>query len=200
MKYEWRKSEKELYLPGTEPRIVAVPKQKFVAIKGAGDPNGVDFAERIGVLYSLAYAVRMMPKSGFTPDGYFEYAVYPLEGLWEGDPADKSSLSYVIMIRQPDFVTDEIFTRATETTKKKKPHSFLSDALFCEMEDGTSVQMLHIGDYDDEPSSFAKMDEFTKQNGLVRNTGAHREIYLTDASKTERTKLKTVLRYGVGKS
>lgn len=200
MKYEWKKQEKELYLPKPEPQIITVPNQKFFAIKGKGNPNEADFSDRIGVLYSLAYAVRMMPKSGFTPDGYFEYTVYPLEGVWDGNNAvDKSSFSYTIMIRQPEFVTAEIVAKALENTKKKKPHPFLSEVFFCEMEDGLSVQIMHVGDYDNEPLSFAKMNEFMVKNALVRNTDTHREIYLTDASKTERDKLKTVLRYSVGR-
>ena len=198
MKYEWKKHEKELYLPKSEPQIVTVPNHKFFAIKGKGNPNEAEFSEKIGVLYSLAYAVRMMPKYGFTPDGYFEYTVYPLEGVWDGaDAADKNTFSYTIMIRQPDFVTDEIVKFAFENTKKKKPHPFLSEAFYCEIEDSLSVQLLHVGDYDNEPLSFARMNEYMEHNGLVRNTDTHREIYLSDASKTDRDKLKTVLRYCV---
>jgi hypothetical protein len=131
MKSEWKKQEKALYLPKTEPQIISIPKHKFFAIKGKGDPNNVDFSEKVGVLYSLAYAVRMMPKSGFTPEGYFEYTVYPLEGVWSSNNVtDKSSYVYTIMIRQPEFVTDEIVAKVIETVKKKKPHQFLSDIFF----------------------------------------------------------------------
>jgi len=198
MKHEWKKQEKELYLPKDMPVLITVPKHKFFAIKGKGDPNGEDFSERIGVLYSLAYAVRMMPKSGFTPDGYFEYTVYPLEGVWENsDVADKNSYIYTLMIRQPDFVTDEIAEKAFEAVKKKKPHAFLSQTYFCEMEDGLSVQIMHNGDYDNEPVSFAQMQKYLDENGLIRKADNHREIYLTDANKVERDKAKTVLRYCV---
>ena len=190
MKYEWKKHEKELYLPKSKPQIITVLKQKFLAIKGKGNPNEIDFAERVGVLYSLAYAVRMMPKSGFTPEGYFEYTVYPLEGVWDCENVtDKSSYFYTIMIRQPDFVTDEIVAKVIESTNKKKPHPLLSEAFFCEMEDGLSVQMLHVGDYDNEPLSFAEMKKFMENNGLVRSTDQHREIYLSDARKIEKGKL-----------
>lgn len=198
MKHEWKKSEKELYLPKDTPRIVTVPKQKFFAVKGRGNPNNEDFAERIGVLYSLAYAVRMMPKSGFTPPGYFEYTVYPLEGVWEStDISDKNAYIYTIMIRQPDFMTEETVKKAMEIAKNKKPHPILDEAFFCELEDGLAVQMLHNGDYDDEPRSFAQMQQFLDENKLARYDGTHREIYLSDARKTERDKLKTVLRYKV---
>jgi len=198
MKYEWKKQEKGLYLPKDTPTVITIPKQKFFAIKGKGNPNEADFSERVSVLYSLAYAVRMMPKSGFTPDGYFEYTVYPLEGVWENtDVSDKGSFIYTIMIRQPDFVTAEISEKAFEITKRKKPHPLLAEAFFCEIEDGLSVQMLHNGDYDNEPVSFAKMQAFMSDGGLVRNSNNHREIYLSDATKTDRDKLKTVLRYSV---
>lgn len=198
MKYEWKKQEKNLYLPKSEPQIITIPKHKFFAIKGEGNPNGKEFVEKVGVLYSLAYAVRMMPKSGFTPEGYFEYTVYPLEGVWENsDVSDKSTYIYTIMIRQPDFVTDHVVAKAIEITKKKKPNLLLDKVFFFEMEDGLSVQMLHHGDYDNEPQSFAEMLKFMEKNDLVCNNDTHREIYLNDPSKTERNKLKTVLRYNV---
>jgi len=198
MKYEWKKQEKDLYLPKDTPTVITIPKQKFFAIKGKGNPNEADFSERVSVLYSLAYTVRMMPKSGFTPDGYFEYTVYPLEGVWENtDVSDKGAFIYTIMIRHPDFVTAEISEKAFETAKRKKPHPFLAEAFFCEIEDGLSVQMLHNGDYDNEPVSFAKMQAFMSDSGLVRHSNNHREIYLSDATKTDRDKLKTVLRYSI---
>ncbi len=200
MKHEWKKHEKQLYSPKTETQLLTVPKQKYFAIKGVGNPNSEDFAERIAVLYSLAYAVRMMPKSGFTPEGYFEYTVYPLEGVWEAcDMRNKDSYAYTIMIRQPDFVTSEITEMALQIAKKKKPHSLLDETYFCEIEDGLSVQILHEGDYDDEPFSFEKMLEFMKENGFTRKLDTHREIYLSDARKVERDKLKTILRYTITK-
>ncbi|WP_312649772.1 GyrI-like domain-containing protein [Aminipila sp.] len=200
MKHEWKKHEKQLYSPKTETQLLTVPKQKYFAIKGVGNPNSEDFAERIAVLYSLGYAVRMMPKSGFTPEGYFEYTVYPLEGVWEAcDMSNKDSYVYTIMIRQPDFVTSKIAEMALQIAKKKKPHSLLDETYFCEIEDGLSVQILHEGDYDDEPFSFEKMLEFMKENGFTRKLDTHREIYLSDARKVERDKLKTILRYTITK-
>lgn len=200
VKYEWKKQEKELYLPKEEPCLISVPKHKFFAVKGTGDPNGADFAERVGVLYALAYAVRMSPKSGLTPEGWFEYTVYPLEGVWENAVvSSKSTYAYTIMIRQPGFVTARVAQWAFESVKKKKPHPFLSEAFFCDIEDGLSVQILHTGDYDDEPESFAKLQAFMEENGLIRATGNHREIYLSDPGKAPRSMLKTVLRYRVGR-
>lgn len=198
MKHEWRKHEKELYAPKETPQLISVPKQKFFMIKGKGNPNDEDFSERIGVLYSLSYAVRMMPKSGFVPNGYLEYTVYPLEGVWEAcDTSDKSTFSYTIMIRQPDFITDEVVKRAFEIANEKKPHPLLKEAYYDEIEEGLSVQVLHIGDYDDEPESFEKITKFMNENNLQKKGETHREIYLSDARKVERNKLKTVLRYMV---
>jgi hypothetical protein len=202
MKHEWKKQEKELYLPKEVPTIVQVPRQKFFMIKGKGNPNDEDFSERIGVLYTMAYAVRMMPKNGFTPDGYFEYTVYPLEGLWdlteEGKTLDilnKDELLYTIMIRQPDFVDKDVAEKALAIARKKKPHPLLDEITFGYIEDGLSVQMLHKGSYDNESETFAKMKEFVDNRGLERKSMIHREIYLNDARKTERDRLKTVLRY-----
>jgi len=197
MKYEWKKEEKEIYLPKSEVQLVAIPAYKFVALSGKGDPNGQDFAERVGVLYSVAYAIRMMPKSGYMPDGYFEYTVYPLEGVWQGDPTNKSSLVYTMMIRQPNFVSIDIFAKAMDIVKKKKPHKFLSEVVWDEREEGLSVQMMHTGSYGSEPISFAKMQDFMDKNGLQRTSVAHREIYLSDPNKTKSDQLKTVLRYTV---
>lgn len=204
MKYEWRKQEKNLYLPKEKPELVTVPEQKFLMIKGQGNPNNEEFAEKVNALYSMAYAIRMMPKGGFNPEGYFEYTVYPLEGIWslteagrQQDNLNKDELLYTIMIRQPDFATEDVVERALETVSKKKPNSFLKDVSFGTMEDGLSVQVLHIGSYDDEPRSFEKMKTFMNDNNLEVITLEHREIYLSDARKVEPAKLKTVLRYRV---
>jgi hypothetical protein len=204
MKHEWRKNEKKLYIPTQKPELVTIPEFKFFMIKGKGNPNSEDFSKRVEVLYSLAYAVRMMPKQGYTPEGYFEYTVYPLEGLWdlteEGralGTLDKDELLYTIMIRQPDFVTKEVAERAFESVRKKNPHPLLDEVSFYTLQDGLSVQMLHIGPYDDEPQSFGKMKEFIVENHLEIRTLVHREIYLSDARKVEPSILKTVLRYMV---
>lgn len=165
MKHEWRKAEKHLYLPKKKPELVTVPKQKFFMISGKGNPNSEEFSEKINVLYSLSYAVKMMPRTGFTPEGYFDYTVYPLEGIWslteEGQKSatlNNDEFLYTIMIRQPEFVTEEVVERAFEHVRKKKPHPLLGDITFGVMEDGLSVQILHIGPYDEEPQNFAKIN------------------------------------------
>jgi len=208
MKHEWRKKEKELYLPKKKPAIIMLPKHKFFMIKGAVNPNDELFVEYIAVLYSLSYGVKMSPKSGVTPAGYFDYTVYPLEGVWDlseevkktykkNDKIDKDSLVFNLMIRQPDFVTDEFTKEIIEKIKKKKPHRFLDEVEFGTIEDGKSVQMMHLGSYDNEPESFKQMEIFCKENNLKRVSDNHREIYLTDARKVAPEKLKTVLRFRV---
>lgn len=204
MKHVWRKHEKNLYIPKQKAELVTVPEHKFIMINGKGDPNDDDFSERIGVLYSLAYAIRMMPKKGYIPEGYFEYTVYPLEGLWDLTEKgrklnilDKDELLYTIMIRQPDFVTKEVVDKAFENVIKKKPHPLLDEVTFGTIEDGLSVQMLHVGSYDNEAESFQIMKEFIDNNNLKIVTLKHREIYISDARRVEPEKLKTVLRYTV---
>lgn len=202
MKYEWRKKEKEYYIPKEKPQLVEMPEFKYFTLKGQGNPNTEAFKECIGVLYSLSYAIRMMPKNGITPDGYFEYTVYPLEGIWdlteEGrleETLNKDELVYKLMIRQPDFVTEEVVKTAMEIVKKKKPHPLLEKVEFESIKEGLCVQMLHVGPYDDEPRTFSVMKEFCIENNLEIKTLAHKEIYLSDFRKTEASKLKTVLRY-----
>lgn len=205
MKFEWRKQEKNLYLPKEKPKLITVLEQKYLMIKGKGNPNDQEYSEKIGVLYSLAYAIRLMPKQGYIPEGYYEYTVYPLEGIWDLmedgkklNELNKDELIYTIMIRQPDFVTQEVVDKAFENVKKKKDNHFLNDVSFEIMEDGLSVQMMHIGSFDDEPKSFKLMDKYCDENNLENLKQVHhREIYLSDARKTEKSKLKTVLRYMV---
>lgn len=201
MKHEWRKHEKELYIPKEKPELVDVPPMNFITISGKGDPNQQDFADRIGALYPIAYAIRMMPRNGFTPEGYFEYTVYPLEGVWdlteEGRKKEtlvKDDLVYTIMIRQPDFVTREVFERAVEIAKKKNNPLF-DEVRFETIKDGLSVQMMHVGPFDEEYKTFEKMKEYISENNLKLKTLVHREIYISDIRKTEQEKLKTVLRY-----
>jgi hypothetical protein len=202
MKYEWKKQEKEFYLPKEKPESVVVPKFKFFMLNGKGNPNNAEFSEAVTVLYSLAYAVKMLPKKGITPVGYFDYTVYPLEGVWDlAEEArvlkvlDKDSLIYTIMIRQPDFVTDELAEEVVKGVKAKKPHPLLDEVKFTSLEEGLCVQMLHIGPYDDEPKTFSQMEEYCTQQGLKRTSKIHREIYISDPRKTEPNKLKTLLRF-----
>ncbi|MER0284432.1 GyrI-like domain-containing protein [Clostridioides difficile] len=204
MKYEWRKKEKELYLPKENPILVEVPEQKFIMLRGSGDPNDKEFTEAIGVLYSLAYAIKTMPKKGIVPEGYFDYTVFPLEAIWDkgekskySDILIKEDLVYTMMIRQPDFVTQDLLDKAINIVKKKKPHNLLEKIRFESINEGLCVQMLHVGSYDNEPEGFDIMSEFCKRNNLIRKSNVHREIYISDARKVSPDSLKTVLRFEV---
>jgi hypothetical protein len=205
MKYDWKKTEKIYYEPKTEPILLLVPPMKYFAISGTGDPNGPEFADVVGALYSLSYAIKMMPKSGVTPPGYVDYTVFPLEGVWDiadvsqGFSANnKDNLKYDAMIRQPDFVTDELAAETIAKVMAKKPNPQLTNAVFKTVDDGLCVQILHIGTYDDEPRSFERIHEFCAFNGLERIGKTHREIYLSDPRKSAPDKLRTTLRCFVG--
>lgn len=202
MKYVWKKQEKEIYAPGEEPSLVKLGPTKYVCIKGVGNPNSENFTSRIGALYAVSYGIKMLPRKGIDVPGYFDYSVYPLEGLWDLTEDGRSSkklikdeLVYSIMIKQPSFVTKEIFDIAHDLVKKKKKDVLLNEVFFEEMCDGLSVQIMHHGSYDDEPASFDKMKEYINNNNLKITTLVHREIYISDARKVEKDKLKTILRY-----
>jgi len=206
LKYEWKKNDKQFYLPKDKPETIVLPKFKFFSIQGKGNPNDEFFGEYIGVLYSLSYAVKMSPRQGLPLKDYFEYTVFPLEGVWDIDEKarenyngilDKNSLVFNLMIRQPDFLTPGFALETIERTKKKKPHALLDKVKFEIIEEGHCVQMLHKGSYDDEPGSFAKMEAFADENKLKRISKIHREIYLSDARKVAPEKLRTVLRFKV---
>ncbi len=194
-----------LYMPKTAPEIVDVPSMPFFTLSGSGDPNREAFAEETAALYSLSYAVKMSYKSDDVPASYYEYTVFPLEGVWDlldrSKPAtDKSNLKYKIMIRQPDFLTEPMFERFLEQTKKKKPNPFLGQVRFERISDGLSCQMMHLGSFDDEPQSFARMETYCEEQSFIRTSLLHREIYLSDPRRVEPAKMKTVLRFPVRKS
>lgn len=208
MKFEWKKHEKTLYGAKSKPALIEIPAQKFIMIKGSGNPCETDFSDRVAVLYSLAYAVKMGYKSTATKNiqsyEIHDYTVYPLEGIWKLKNADtesaaseliKENLEYTIMIRQPDFITAEMVCAALEKVKVKKPNPLYEKIIFDTIHDGKCVEILHTGPYDNEPISFEQMDIFAAEKGLRRISDCHREIYLTNRAKAN--KLKTILRYRV---
>ncbi len=204
MKREWRKEEKEFYLPKGKPQIVQVPSFIFVSISGAGNPNGEEFGRNVEALYAFSYGLRMSHKMPDPPEGYYEYTVYPLEGVWnlahpekKKGAVDKDDLIYRLMIRQPDFFTEELFTLIRERAAKKKDLAELNRLEIWREEEGRCVQILHKGSFDSEPESFAKMQEFCQEQFLVRHSMQHREIYLSDSRKVSEDKLKTVLRFKI---
>lgn len=202
MKFEWKKQEKEIYGVNTVPRVLVIPSQKYITILGAGDPNNEIFSEKVAALFSVAYKIKMLYKSSADKDREIsDYAVYPLEGIWgKASPKDelvKEELQYAIMIRQPDFITKEIFDVALDIVKKKKSNIYLEDISFETICDSKCVQVLHKGAFDDEPVSFEIMDKYCLANGYKRIGEKHREIYLNNANRTEKNKLKTILRYKI---
>lgn len=206
-KYEWKKKEKDLYQPKSKPEIIDIPSFKFFTLEGNGNPNDEFFADYIGVLYSLAYGVKMSYKKGIEPKGFYDYTVYPLEGVWDLTEKgredykkgfiNKEELLFKLMIRQPDFVDETYAKFIVEEVKKNKPHALLNDIKFEEIEEGKVVQMLHVGSYDSEVESFKMMEEFVKESGFERAEKLHKEIYLSDARKVEAEKLKTILRFKI---
>lgn len=203
MKHEWRKSEKAIYLPKNKPAFIDVPAFQFLTIEGAGNPNDPKFSDFIQVLYAVSYAIKMTLKK--SSDAH-DYTVYPLEGIWDiTDQAKKSydgtlnkdELVFKLMIRQPDFVSKQFAHEMIALTTKNKQLPLLDKVRFEKIKDGASVQMMHLGSYDNEPASFALMESFAKDNNLTRLTKIHREIYLSDVRKVPPEKLKTVLRFGV---
>ena len=214
-KHEWRKDEKELYNPKTEPSLISVPKQKYIMIDGMGNPNDEDFSEKISVLMSLSYGIKMMLKKEEAFEGYYDYSVYPLEGKWsfsedelkrieqcgeEDIKLNKDKFVYTIMVRQPDFITEEVYNRAFENVKKKKKElKYIDKARFEECDEKLCVHIMHNGPFDNENISFNKMKTFIHENDLKIVSMVHREIYLKDSRKTAKDKLKTILRYEVTK-
>ena len=206
-KHEWRKKEKEYYLPPSRPEVINIPSFRFLTISGEGNPNSPFFAGCIGALYSLSYPIKMTAKKmEHPPEGYHDYTVYPLEGVWDLNEEarknydgtfNKDDLVFKIMIRQPDFVTPSYFEKIREVVRKKKPIDLLDRLKLENIEDGKCIQMLHKGSFDDEPASFARMEEFADEQGLKRQSKTHREIYLSDFRKVKTENLKTVLRFRV---
>lgn len=206
IKYEWRKHSKVLYLPKNQTTIIEVPTMKFFTIEGSGNPNSDQFKVNIEILYAMSYAIRMMPKKGVTPEGYFEYTVFPLEGHWDLDEEgrkldylNKDHFVYKLMIRQPEFVSEELFQYAMDSIKLKLKNPDLDTLKFEEINEGLCVQSMHIGSYEEEPKTFELMEQFCAENKLKRGEKTHKEIYISDARKTPPEKLKTVLRFKVNR-
>lgn len=209
MAFDFKKEYKEFYLPKSKPQIVNVPKANYIAVRGMGDPNeeGGAYQQAIGILYAVAYTVKMSKLGDHRIEGYFDYVVPPLEGFWwqEGicgvDYANKAAFHWISVLRLPNFVTKEDLDWAVETAAKKKKLD-CSAAEFLTIDEGLCVQIMHIGPYDAEPASVALMDAFLKENGYeneLSDTRLHHEIYLSDARKVTPENWKTVIRHPIRK-
>ncbi len=207
MAFDFKKEYKEFYLPPERPEIVTVPRASYIAVRGSGDPNAPDgeYQRAIGVLYAVAYTLKMSYKTDHRIEGFFEYVVPPLEGFWwqEGmsgmDYKNKAALQWISVIRLPDFVTKADFDWAVETASRKKKLD-CSKAEFLTVEEGLCVQIMHVGPFDDEPRSVALMDAYLRENGYENDLSAerlHHEIYLSDARKAAPEKWRTVIRHPI---
>lgn len=227
--FNFTKAYPDLYLPKTKPAFIEVPPMSFVMVSGSGNPNEENgsYADALGLLYGFSYTIKMSKKGAWQPEGYFDYSVPPLEGLWwTSDEAfdgqkilDKDAFSWVSMIRLPDFVTPEVFAWAAEQVAVKKPELDVERARFARFAEGPCVQIMHKGPYDDEPATIAQMEEFIAASGYANDIdnppsaeamlamlGAdgdvpavrlHHEIYLGDPRRTKPENLKTVIRHPV---
>ena len=209
MAFDYKKEYKELYMPKNKPTVVNVPRANYIAVRGKGDPNEENgsYQQAISVLYAVAYTLKMSYKTDYRIEGFFEYVVPPLEGFWwqdgtnGADYSNKAAFHWISVIRLPEFVSKKDFDWAVETAEKKKKLD-CSSVEFMSIDEGLCVQMMHIGSFDDEPETVAKMDAYLEQNGYendINNSRRHHEIYLSDARKTAPEKLKTVIRHPIRK-
>lgn len=207
MAFDYKKEYKEFYLPKKVPGIVTVPKINYIAVRGSGDPNAEDgeYKKAIGLLYAIAFTIKMSKKGSHQIEGYFDYVVPPLEGFWwqEGtagiDYSHKEKFHWISVIRLPDFVTEEDFHWAVNEAAEKKQQDF-SKVEFLTVEEGLCVQCMHIGPYDDEPATVQLMHDFAAQEGYVpdiTDKRLHHEIYLSDARRVAPERLRTVIRHPV---
>ena len=209
MAFDYKKEYKEFYMPANKPSIVTMPKMNYIAVRGKGNPNDEsgEYKDSIGLLYAIAFTIKMSYKGSHKIDGYFEYVVPPLEGFWwqEGsdtiDYANKNGFNFISLIRLPDFVTKADFDWAVQEATNKKKADF-SKVEFLTYDEGVCVQCMHVGSYDDEPKTVALMHEYMAANGYVLDISEsryHHEIYLSDPRKCAGEKLKTVVRHPIKK-
>lgn len=204
MAFDYKKEYKEFYLPPKKPQIITIPPMNFIAVRGAGDPNeeGGAYKESIGLLYGVAYTIKMSKMGEHKINGYFDYVVPPLEGFWwqEGihgvDYTRKKDFQWISLIRLPEFVTEETFRWAVKEATEKKQADF-SKVEFLTYKEGLCVQCMHIGAYDEEPKTVKMMDQFIEEQGYVTDFESgryHHELYLSDVRRCKPENLKTVIR------
>lgn len=209
MAFDFKKEYKEFYMPKKKPEIINVPEANYIAVRGKGDPNkeGGEYKASIGLLYTIAFTLKMSKRIGHEIEGFFDYVVPPLEGFWwqeglEGvDFTKKEEFRWISVIRLPDFVKKKDFDWAIEEAQRKKKMD-CSKVEYLTIDEGLCVQILHIGAYDDEPKSVALMDEYLDPNGYENDFSdvrLHHEIYLSDARKVEPDRRKTVIRHPIKK-
>lgn len=202
--FDYKKEYKEFYLPPRKPQIVEVPEMNFLAVRGMGDPNEEegDYKAAIGLLYSIAYTIKMSKMGKHRIEGYFDYVVPPLEGFWWQDGVQgvdytrKDQFQWISLIRLPEFITREEFDWAIQEASVKKQMDF-SKVEFFTYHEGLCVQCMHIGPYDNEPVTVREMERYAKEQGYeldFSDQRYHHEIYLSDVRKCKPENLKTVIR------
>ncbi len=209
MAFDYKKEYKEFYMPKKKPSIVEIPKMNYIAVRGKGNPNDEngEYKKSIGLLYAIAFTIKMSYKGTHKIDGYFEYVVPPLEGFWwqentQGfDYNRKEDMQFISVIRLPDFVTKDDFKWAVDEATQKKKQDF-SKVEFFTYDEGVCVQCMHIGSYDNEPETVALMHKHMEENGYeldITDSRLHHEIYLSDPRRCDKSKLKTVIRHPIKK-
>lgn len=209
MTFDYKKEYKEFYAPPKKPVLVEIPRMNFLAVRGKGDPNeeGGEYKAAMGLLYAIAFTIKMSYKGPYRIDGYFQYVVPPLEGLWWQDGAEgldyscKDMFQWISMIRLPDFVTQKDFDWAIAEATKKKKQDF-SKVMFFTYDEGLCVQCMHIGSYDEEPATIRQMNAFAVSSGYavdITPQRMHHEIYLSDPRKCDVSRWKTVIRHPIKK-
>lgn len=210
-KRDYKKEYKDLYMPKRKPSVIDVPEMIFIMVDGEGDPNTCEaYKNAMEVLYGLSWGIKMSKMDGSQPAGYFEYVIPPLEGLWWIDDyvfdgkkiADKNKFEWTSMIRQPEFVTAEVFEQAKEKLWKKSPHIDFSATRLETYREGLCCQVMHIGPYDEEPETIRKLEQYITEAGYITDMSRermHHEIYLGDPRKVKPEKQKTVIRHPIRK-
>lgn len=209
MPFDYKKEYKEFYMPPKKPTIVTIPPMNYIAVQGQGNPNDEngEYKQSIGLLYAIAFTIKMSKKGSHQIEGYFDYVVPPLEGFWwqddvpDMDYRNKDCFQWISLIRLPDFVTKADFDWAISEATKKKQTDF-SKAEFLTYNEGLCVQCMHIGSYDSEPATIALMHRFMEQEGYelaISSKRFHHEIYLSDVRRVHPEKLKTVIRHPIRK-
>lgn len=206
-KFDYKKEYKDLYQPSAKPSVTDVPEMIFIAVDGKGDPNTCEeYKAAMELLYGLSFTIKMSKLNGTQPEGYFEYVVPPLEGLWRQentygiDYSRKADFIWTSMIRQPEFVTPRVFEAAKAALAKKKPHLDVSKARLMKLTEGLCIQIMHKGSFDDEPESIEKLTRFAAENGYEQDfseSRLHHEIYLSDPRKCAPERLRTVIRHPI---
>lgn len=207
MAFDYKKEYREFYMPKRTPEIVEIPEMNFAAVRGSGDPNEADgeYKAAIGLLYAVAFTIKMSKKGDYRIDGYFDYVVPPLEGFWwqKGicgvDYGQKALFQWISMIRLPDFATEKDFLWAVAEAERKKKQDF-SKVQFLTVKEGLCVQCMHIGPFDEEPATVALMDRYLQENGYENDFSEnrrHHEIYLSDARRVAPERWRTVIRHPV---